>query len=99
MPSLMIKYNISPETVVSLSDPREGLEISELGLKILKTPGLIPQALKPMRDKRLALKKLLRSTTKSDPRYSDLRERYKALARITNQKAVADAIKWFAMDA
>ena len=94
MPSLMIKYNISPETVVSMSDPGEGVEIPELGLKILKTPGLIPQTLKPMRDKRLALKKLLKSTTKSDPRYNDLRKRYKVLARITNQKAVTDTIKW-----
>lgn len=94
MPSLMIKYNISPETVVSMSDPGEGVEIPELGLKILKTPGLIPQTLKPMRDKRLALKKLLKSATKSDPRHNDLRKRYEVLARITNQRAVTDAIKW-----
>lgn len=94
MPSLMIKYNISPETVVSACDPREGLEIQELGLKILKIPGLIPETLKPMRDKRIALKQFLKSTDKNNPHYHDLKRRYKVLVRISNQKAVADAIKW-----
>ena len=94
MPSIMIKYNVSPETVVASKDPREGLEIPEMGVKVLKTPGLIPQALKPMRDKRLALKKLLRSTDKKDLRSLNLRKRYTVLTRMTNRKGVTDAIKW-----
>jgi DNA polymerase-2 len=94
MPSIMIQYNISPETVVSINDSREGFDIPELGLKVLRTPGLIPQALKPMRDKRIALKQLLKSTNKNDSRYHDLKKLYKVLTRIANRKGVADAIKW-----
>jgi len=94
MPSIMIKYNASPETVVSIEDAREGYEIRDLGLKILPKPGLIPQTLKPMRDKRLRLKILLKSTPKNDPRYHTLQQRYKVLATATNRKAVTDALKW-----
>lgn len=94
MPSIMIKYNISPETVVSIDDEREGYEIPDIGVKVLKTPGLIPQALKPMRDKRLALKQLLKTIDKTDRRYHSLRQRYKVLAVATNRKAVTDALKW-----
>jgi DNA polymerase-2 len=94
MPSLMIKYNVSPETVVDIQDTREGYEICDLGIKILTTPGLIPQALKPMRDKRLSLKQLLKSIDKSDPRYSTLSQQYKVLANVTSRKAVIDALKW-----
>ena len=94
MPSLMIKYNVSPETVVSIDDEREGYEIKDLGVKVLTVPGLIPQALKPMRDKRLALKMLLKSTAKNDPRYRTLQQRYKVLATAADRKAVTDALKW-----
>ena len=94
MPSLMIKYNVSPETVVSIEDQREGFEIRDLGVKVLTTPGLIPQALKPMRDKRLVLKRLLKTTDKNDPRYRSLQQRYKVLTKATNRKAVTDALKW-----
>ena len=94
MPSIMIKHNISPETVVSIEDEREGYEIPEIGVKVLKTPGLIPQALQPMRDKRLALKQLLKTIDKTDPRYHSLRHRYKVLALATDRKSVTDALKW-----
>lgn len=94
MPSIMVKYNVSPETVVSIDDAREGYEIRDLGLKVLKTPGLIPQALQPMRDKRLALKQLIKSTNKNDPRYRSLQQRYKVLERATERKGVIDALKW-----
>lgn len=94
MPSIMIKWNVSPETVVSIHDEREGYEIPDIGVKILKTPGLIPQALGPMKDKRIALKKLLRSIGKSDPRYSTLSKQYKFLVKATNRKSVTDALKW-----
>ena len=94
MPSLMIKYNVSPETVVAIDDAREGYEIRDLGVKVLPTPGLIPQALKPMRDKRLALKRLLKSIDKTDLRYRSLQYQYKVLANATDRKAVTDALKW-----
>jgi DNA polymerase elongation subunit (family B) len=81
----MIKYNVSPETVMSMDVPDEGFEIPELGVKILSYPGLIPQTLKSMRDKRLALKQLLKSMDKNASRYRGTYHRY---------KAVLDALKW-----
>ena len=85
MASIMIEYNVSPETVVGIQEEGDGFEIPELGVKISSRPGLIPQTLKPMRDKRLALKRLLKSIDKNDPRYRAGYRRY---------KAVSDALKW-----
>jgi len=85
MASIMIEYNVSPETVVNIDQPGDGYEIPELGVKILSRPGLIPQTLKSMRDKRLALKRLLKSMDKNDPRHRISHRRY---------KAVSDALKW-----
>ncbi len=85
MASIMIEYNVSPETVVNITDKREGYEIPELGVKILSRLGLIPQTLKSMRDKRLSLKRLLKSMDKNDPRHRVSHRRY---------KAVSDALKW-----
>jgi len=84
MASIMIEYNVSPETVVSIEEKGKGFKILELGVKILSYPGLIPQTLRPMRDKRLALKRLLKSSGKNFSRYPVSR-RY---------KAVADSLKW-----
>ncbi|HZM25422.1 MAG TPA: DNA polymerase domain-containing protein, partial [Anaerolineales bacterium] len=69
MASIIIKYNVSPETVVNIKAEGDGFEIPELGVKILCRPGLIPQTLSLMRDKRLALKQRLKSIDKNDPRY------------------------------
>jgi DNA polymerase-2 len=94
MASIMIKYNASPETVVSIEDEREGFEIPELKVKILSRPGLMQETLRPMRDKRLALKRILKSMDKSDPRYRAMQNRYKVVANALSKKAVSDAIKW-----
>lgn len=94
MASIMIKYNVSPETVVGIQNEGEGFEIPELGVKILSRPGLIPQTLQPMRDKRLALKRLLKSIDKSDPRYHKTRQRYRMVERMQHYEAVTDALKW-----
>lgn len=85
MASIMIEYNVSPETVVSMDAEGDGYEIPELGVKISSCPGLIPQTLKSMRDKRLALKRLLKSMDKNDPGHRSSHRRY---------KAVSDALKW-----
>ena len=85
MASIMIEYNVSPETVVSLEEDGEGYEIPELGVKVLRRPGLIPQTLRSMRDKRLALKGFLKSMDKNDARYRARHRRY---------KAVSNALKW-----
>ncbi|MBE0573431.1 hypothetical protein IH575_00810 [Candidatus Dojkabacteria bacterium] len=97
MASIMIRYNVSPETVVGVDDERDGSDIPELGVKILSRPGLMQQTLKPMVDKRLALKRLLKSMDKNDPRYSATRSRYKVLTDFTEKKAVADALKWLSV--
>jgi len=85
MASIMIEFNVSPETVKALGTEEEGLDIPELGIQILSPPGLVPQTLKPMRDKRLAIKRRLRTLDKHDPQYRRIRNRY---------KPVADGIKW-----
>jgi DNA polymerase-2 len=83
MASIMIEFNVSPETVGA--EDEAAFEIPELGIKIGSQPGLMPQTLKPMRDKRLAIKRLLKSLDKKDPRYRSCRHRY---------KPVMDGLKW-----
>ncbi|MGE5250992.1 MAG: DNA polymerase domain-containing protein [Bacteroidota bacterium] len=83
MASIMIAYNVSPETAGS-NEP-DAFNIPELGIKIGTREGLMPCALRPLRDKRLALKRLLKSIDKDDARTHALRRRY---------KAVVDALKW-----
>ena len=83
MASIMIKYNVSPETAGK--DEPGALDIPELGIKIGSRPGLMPCSLQPLRDKRLALKRLLKTIDKKDPHTQALRRRY---------KAVVDALKW-----
>jgi DNA polymerase-2 len=66
-PSIMVHFNISPETV----DPaRPGARrIPELGLEIdQEQPGLIPETLRPLLEKRIALKTRLQSMPAWDPR-------------------------------
>ena len=84
MASIMIAYNVSPETAGK--DEPGALDIPELGIKIGQSVvGLMPCALKPLRDKRLALKRRLKELDKKDPLTRSLRRRY---------KAVVDALKW-----
>jgi len=78
-PSIMVEYNISPETVGAGDDG--AWEIPELGIKVGTRPGLVPETLRPLRDKRVTLKRLLKTLDKDDPR----RRRY---------KLVAKALKW-----
>jgi DNA polymerase-2 len=83
MASIMIEFNVSPETAGK--DEPGALELPELGVKIGTHPGLMPCALRPLRDKRLALKRLLKTLDPQNPRSRSMRRRY---------KAVVDALKW-----
>ena len=83
MASIMIEFNVSPETA-GAEDP-QALELPELGVKVGTRPGLMPDALRPLRDKRLKLKRLLKTLDPQDPHYRSMRRRY---------KAVVDALKW-----
>ncbi|MBI3340172.1 MAG: hypothetical protein HY022_08580 [Chloroflexi bacterium] len=72
-PSLMKYFNISPETVNSVKPTAE--LVSELGMIVDRNnPGLIPQTLAPLIEKRLALKDILLTLSPKDCRY----ERYDA---------------------
>jgi DNA polymerase-2 len=74
-PSIMRCFNISPETV-GTERPTAEL-VPELGMIVdHDPPGLIPQTLAPLLDKRLALKQQLMTLSKWDAR----RKRYKACA-------------------
>jgi DNA polymerase-2 len=74
-PSIMARFNISPETV-GTERPTASL-VPELDMIVdRQRPGLVPQTLQPLLDKRLALKKCLAELPAWDPR----RRRYKARA-------------------
>ena len=78
-PSIIVEYNISPETV---GVEEEGaFAIPEMGIKISSREGLVPATLRPMVEKRVKVKRLLKKMNKNDSRYS----RY---------KAIKNALKW-----
>jgi DNA polymerase-2 len=83
MASIMIEFNVSPETAGA--DEPQALELPDLGVKVGTRPGLMPEALRPLRDKRLRLKRLLKTLDPQDPHHRSMRRRY---------KAVVDALKW-----
>ncbi len=78
-PSIIVEYNISPETVGV--DEEDAFEIPEMGIKISSREGLVPATLRPMVEKRIAIKRLLKKMLKSDERY-------------TRYKANKNALKW-----
>ena len=71
-PSIIVEYNISPETVGV--EEEDAFYIPEMGIKISSHEGLVPAALRPMVEKRIKIKRLLKNMNKNDRRY----ERYKA---------------------
>jgi len=74
-PSIMERFNISPETV-GMEGP-EAEHVPELGIHVdRERPGLVPQTLKPLLDKRLEIKNCLTTLSARDPR----RRLYKARA-------------------
>lgn len=62
-PSIIVKHNISPETLGVVNAPM----------------GLIPLALQPLLEKRLAIKDLLRQMNERDCQYKEMKERSAAL--------------------
>ncbi len=74
-PSVMVHFNISPETVGSRSPQAE--LIPELGMTIDRTtPGLVPLTLQPLLQKRIAFKEQMLTLPEWDPR----KKRYKMCA-------------------
>ncbi len=78
-PSIIVEYNVSPETVGV--EEEDAFEISEMGIKISSHEGLVPATLRPMVEKRVAVKRLLKKINKNDERYF----RY---------QAYSNALKW-----
>ncbi len=73
-PSIIDKYNISPETV-GVNEP-DAVQIDGLRLKVSKRRGLVPETLAPMAEKRRTIKRRLKTMKEDDPNY----RRYKAAA-------------------
>ena len=78
-PSIIVEYNVSPETVGV--EEEDAFYISEMGIKISSREGLVPATLRPMVEKRVRIKRFLKTMDKSDSRY-------------LNYKAKANALKW-----
>ncbi|MGB8982586.1 MAG: DNA polymerase domain-containing protein, partial [Anaerolineales bacterium] len=78
-PSIIVEYNISPETVGV--EEEDAFEIPEIGIRISSRDGLVPAALRPMVEKRIKVKRLLKKMSEKDVRYI----RY---------KAYKNALKW-----
>ena len=66
-PSIMERFNISPETV--RMEGSDADHVPELGIHVdRERPGLVPQTLKPLLDKRLEIKTSLATMPSWDPR-------------------------------
>lgn len=79
-PSIMRRFNISPETIEQHhleDDSAQELQVIGEGTE----PGILPQTLAPLLDKRIALKEYLLTLEKSEARYQ-------------SYKARANALKW-----
>ncbi len=76
-PSIMVHFNISPETVGT--DCCQGETIPELGVKVCRhRQGLVPETLAPLLEKRGKYKALIRELPEDDPRKEVFRRRYSA---------------------
>jgi DNA polymerase I len=85
-PSLMIKYNISPDTLVTGNEREDDVfEVPEVKHHFRKNPsGFYRIVLSKLIDARKANKAELKRTTRSDPRYPLLKAREKAIKVMTN---------------
>ncbi len=77
-PAIMVHFNISPETI--LPDPQGDNMVPALGLAIdTSQDGLVPKALRPLLEKRIAMKKYLASKPSWDPFRKNFSRRASAL--------------------
>ncbi len=84
-PSLMIKYNISPDTLVKGNEGQDSFEVPEVHHRFRKKPpGFYGIALSKLIQTRKTTKDELRRTAKQDPRYPLLKAREKAVKVTTN---------------
>ncbi|HET7011771.1 MAG TPA: DNA polymerase domain-containing protein [Anaerolineales bacterium] len=87
-PSIMVNFNISPETVgrhcsagegTDEAASCEGVPVPELGTPVCRhRQGIVPETLAPLLEKRARYKALVRSLPDTDPRKEAFRRRYSA---------------------
>src|SRR3990172_1770347 len=76
-PSIMVNFNISPETVGA--DCCDGVPVPELGTPVCRhRQGLVPETLAPLLEKRARYKALVRALPEDDRRKEAFRRRYSA---------------------
>jgi len=76
-PSIMVRFNISPETVGAHCC--EGTLVPELGTRVCSHRyGLVPETLAPLLEKRNRYKTLIRQLPEDDPRREIYKRRYSA---------------------
>lgn len=76
-PSIMVHFNVSPETVGA--GCCAGERIPELGTSVCRhRQGLVPETLAPLLEKRMRYKALLRTMPAGDPRREAFERRYSA---------------------
>ena len=76
-PSIMVHYNVSPETVGAPCC--EGEKVPELGTSICRhRVGLVPETLAPLLEKRNRYKDMIRELTPDDPKRQRFERRYSA---------------------
>jgi DNA polymerase II len=76
-PSIMVNFNVSPETVGATCC--EGEPVPELGTPVCNhRQGLVPETLAPLLEKRREYKRLIRSMPEDEPRKETYRRRYSA---------------------
>jgi DNA polymerase-2 len=76
-PSIMVHFNISPETVGATCC--DGVPVPELGTPVCRhRQGLVPETLAPLLEKRRRYKALVRALPADDPRRQAFQRRYSA---------------------
>jgi DNA polymerase-2 len=76
-PSIMVHFNISPETVGAVCC--DGVPVPELGTPVCRhRQGLVPETLAPLLEKRRRYKALVRALPAGDPRRQAFQRRYSA---------------------
>jgi len=76
-PSIMVHFNISPETVGAVCC--DGVPVPELGTPVCRhRQGLVPETLAPLLEKRRRYKALVRALPPADPRRQAFQRRYSA---------------------
>ncbi len=84
-PSLMIKYNISPDTLLTDGDPKDTFEVPEVKHRFKKQPsGFYRVVLTKLIEARKTTKAELKRTQPSEQRYPLLKAREKAVKVLTN---------------